>query len=98
MSNSQAALKRAAGKLRNLSSLRPTLAMILGSGFNHVLSELAVDAEIGYGKLPGFPPGGGSGHAGWNLNPGFIWLSAGRAMRRQRKCEHFAGWEPMQWV
>src|ERR1041384_1329607 len=64
MSNSQAALKRAAGKLRNLSSLRPTLAMMLGSGFNHVLSELAVDAEIGYGKLPGFPPVGVSGHAG----------------------------------
>jgi purine-nucleoside phosphorylase len=38
--------------------------MVLGSGFHHVLSELEVVAEVAYGKLPGFPPTGVSGHAG----------------------------------
>jgi purine-nucleoside phosphorylase len=54
----------AARRLRKLSSLRPTLAIILGSGFHHSLSELKTDAEISYSKLPGFPPVGVSGHAG----------------------------------
>ena len=39
-------------------------AIVLGSGFHHVLSELRVAAEISYAKLPGFPPTGVSGHAG----------------------------------
>src|SRR5437762_14265864 len=45
-------------------SLRPTLAIILGSGFHHALSELKADADISYKKLPGFPPVGVSGHMG----------------------------------
>ncbi len=53
-----------AAKLKRLSKLRPTLAMVLGSGFNHVLSEMRVDAQISYSALPGFPPVGVSGHAG----------------------------------
>jgi purine-nucleoside phosphorylase len=40
------------------------LAIVLGSGFHHVLSELRVAAEVSYQKLPGFPPTGVSGHAG----------------------------------
>src|SRR2546421_6678425 len=56
--------KPAAAKLKKLSLLRPTLAIVLGSGFHHVLSMLKVDAEISYSKLPGFPPVGVSGHAG----------------------------------
>jgi purine-nucleoside phosphorylase len=56
--------KLAATRLKKLSRLRPTLAIILGSGFHHALSELKVDAGISYGKLPGFPPVGVSGHAG----------------------------------
>src|SRR5258705_25358 len=54
----------AAERLKKLSKLRPTLGMVLGSGFHHVLSELKVDAEISYQKLPGFPPVGVAGHAG----------------------------------
>src|SRR5947209_8674026 len=54
----------AATRLKKLFALRPTLAIILGSGFQHVLSELEVDAEVAYAKLPGFPPVGVSGHAG----------------------------------
>jgi purine-nucleoside phosphorylase len=54
----------AAARLKKLSNLRPTLGMVLGSGFNHVLEELEVDAEISYEKLPGFPPVGVKGHVG----------------------------------
>jgi purine-nucleoside phosphorylase len=54
----------AAARLNQLSKLRPRLALILGSGFHHVLSEMEVDARISYGKLPGFLPVGVSGHAG----------------------------------
>src|ERR1041384_2176155 len=54
----------AAGLIKQQSPLRPTLAMILGSGFQHALSELNVALEIPYGQLPGFPSVGVSGHAG----------------------------------
>src|SRR5437588_1012846 len=54
----------AAGMLKELSRLRPTIAMVLGSGFNHVLGELEIDRKISYAKVPGFPPVGVSGHTG----------------------------------
>jgi purine-nucleoside phosphorylase len=55
---------RAARYLHSLSSLRPTLAFVLGSGFHHVLKQLDVDAKIPYSKIPGFPPVGVIGHSG----------------------------------
>ena len=55
---------KAAARIKKLSHLRPTIAMVLGSGFHHVLSELEVDKKIHYSKVPGFPPVGVSGHAG----------------------------------
>jgi purine-nucleoside phosphorylase len=64
MSKGQPDPRIAAARLRRLSRLRPTLALVLGSGFHHVLSELRVDAEVSYARLPGFPPTGVSGHAG----------------------------------
>lgn len=54
----------AAAKIRKLSRLRPTLAIVLGSGFHHALSALKVDAKIPYKKLPGFPSVGVAGHGG----------------------------------
>jgi len=54
----------AAAQLKRLSGLRPTLALVLGSGFHHVAGELEVEAEIAYSELPGFAPAGVSGHAG----------------------------------
>jgi purine-nucleoside phosphorylase len=54
----------AAARLKKLSRLRPTLAMVLGSGFHHVLSELEPEVETAYARLPGFLPVGVSGHAG----------------------------------
>ncbi len=56
--------KDAADRLKRLCHLRPTLGIVLGSGFHHVLEELDEEAEIAYSKLPGFPPVGVSGHAG----------------------------------
>jgi purine-nucleoside phosphorylase len=57
-------VKSAVAKIKSLSRLRPTLALVLGSGFNHVLHSLDVDAEIPYAKLPGFPKPGVAGHDG----------------------------------
>jgi purine-nucleoside phosphorylase len=54
----------AAQRLKKTSSLRPVLAMVLGSGFHHVLAGLRVDKKIAYAKIPGFPKPTVSGHAG----------------------------------
>jgi purine-nucleoside phosphorylase len=64
MSKRQPDPRTAAARLKRLSRLRPTLAIVLGSGFHHVLSELRVNVEVSYDRLPGFPPTGVSGHAG----------------------------------
>jgi len=56
--------KAAVAIISQLSHLRPTLALVLGSGFNHVLSELKVDAAIACANLPGFPRPGVMGHEG----------------------------------
>jgi purine-nucleoside phosphorylase len=56
--------KAAAARLKKISPLRPTLAIVLGSGFHHVLTELRVDKKISYAKIPGFPKPTVSGHAG----------------------------------
>ena len=53
-----------AGRLRKLSSLRPTLGIILGSGFQAAIAGLQIAGEVSYRKLPGFPPIGVSGHLG----------------------------------
>jgi purine-nucleoside phosphorylase len=50
--------------LKKVSPLRPTLAIVLGSGFHHALTELRVDKKISYAKIPGFPKPTVSGHAG----------------------------------
>jgi purine-nucleoside phosphorylase len=54
----------AAARLKKISPLCPTLAIVLGSGFHHVLSELRVDKKVSYAKIPGFPKPTVSGHAG----------------------------------
>jgi purine-nucleoside phosphorylase len=53
-----------AAKLRKLSSLQPTLAIVLGSGFAEVLTDVDAQARIAYEDLPGFPPVGVDGHQG----------------------------------
>lgn len=61
---SDANARAAAARLKKVSGLRPALAVILGTGFHHVLGELRVRGKIPYAKIPGFPPVGVSGHAG----------------------------------
>ena len=56
--------KTAAAQLEKISRLRPKLAIVLGSGFHHVLAGLRVDKKIAYAKIPGFPKPTVSGHAG----------------------------------
>jgi inosine/guanosine/xanthosine phosphorylase family protein len=56
--------KTTAALLRKETSLRPALAMVLGSGFQHALAQFQVAREIAYGQLPGFPTVGVTGHAG----------------------------------
>ena len=51
-------------RLKTTSRLRPKLAVLLGSGFQHVQTALQVDREISYAKIPGFPVPRVSGHAG----------------------------------
>lgn len=56
--------KDTASQLRKQTALRPTLAMVLGSGFQHALAEFQPVKEIPFREIPGFPPVGVSGHAG----------------------------------
>ncbi|HZV33683.1 MAG TPA: purine-nucleoside phosphorylase [Verrucomicrobiae bacterium] len=53
-----------AKQIGKVSRLRPTLGMVLGSGFQHAISRLEIETEIPYKKLTGFPPVGVRGHAG----------------------------------
>ncbi len=84
----------AARRLKQLSSLRPTLAMVLGSGFHHAINDLKVDARLSYEELPGFPPPGVAGHAGELLIGQFgqtpVMVLSGRA--------HFYEGHPMEVV
>jgi len=56
--------KVTAALLKKETPLRPVLAMVLGSGFQHALAHFDAGLEIAYGKLPGFPTVGVTGHAG----------------------------------
>ncbi len=57
-------LKTAAALLKRIPPPRPKLAIVLGSGFHHVVAELRVAKKISYAKIPGFPKPTVSGHAG----------------------------------
>jgi purine-nucleoside phosphorylase len=50
--------------LKKFSRRQPALAIVLGSGFQHVLAELRAGKKIPYAKIPGFPRPTVSGHAG----------------------------------
>jgi purine-nucleoside phosphorylase len=54
----------AAARLKKISPLRPKLAVVLGSGFHHVLTELRIAKNVSYAQIPGFPRPTVAGHAG----------------------------------
>jgi purine-nucleoside phosphorylase len=56
--------KTTAALLKKETPLRPILGMVLGSGFQHALDQLEVAREMPYGRIPGFPTIGVTGHAG----------------------------------
>jgi purine-nucleoside phosphorylase len=56
--------ERAAKVIRRLCSLRPQLAIVLGSGFRTALKRLQVLGRVSFAAVPGFPVPGVLGHAG----------------------------------
>jgi purine-nucleoside phosphorylase len=56
--------KAAAARLKKISGLRPGLAIVLGSGFQHALAGMDVEREVACAQIPGFPEPSVSGHAG----------------------------------
>lgn len=77
-----------------MSWSRPTLALVLGSGFHQALARLRVDRKISYAKIPGFPRPTVSGHAGelifGNLGGAPVLVLSGRA--------HFYEGHPLEHV
>ena len=84
----------AAVALKKASSLRPNLAIVLGSGFQPAVQGLRVDKEISYSKIPGFPEPTVAGHAGklyfGELGGTPVMVLSGRA--------HFYEGQPMERV
>jgi inosine/guanosine/xanthosine phosphorylase family protein len=56
--------ERAARLILRRTKLRPTLALILGSGFRRVADHVQVEMDLPYATLPGFPPPSVGGHDG----------------------------------
>ena len=56
--------RETAARLRELTSSRPALAIILGSGFQQTIEDLQVEVKIPYAALPGIPATTVAGHAG----------------------------------
>jgi purine-nucleoside phosphorylase len=54
----------AAAFIRTRAALRPSIAVILGSGLGALAGQVAADAAIAYGDIPGFPRPTVEGHAG----------------------------------
>lgn len=50
--------------VRDRTGLRPDAAVILGTGLGGLTREIAVEAEIPYGEIPGFPLSTVESHAG----------------------------------
>jgi purine-nucleoside phosphorylase len=54
----------AAEKVLAATDVRPTVAVILGSGLGAAVGGMDVDVELSYGDIPGFPAPSVPGHAG----------------------------------
>lgn len=63
-SRPRASAAAVAAAILRRSTLRPTLGIVLGSGFDKLLADCTVLLEISYSSLPGFPRPGVAGHAG----------------------------------
>lgn len=57
-------IEAAAGAVRVRTTLQPEVAIILGTGLGGLAAEIAVETEVPYGDLPGFPLSTVESHAG----------------------------------
>ncbi len=57
-------VQSAAAVVRGRSALVPEIGIILGTGLGGLAREIAVDAEVPYGEIPGFPLSTVETHAG----------------------------------
>jgi purine-nucleoside phosphorylase len=75
--------QRASHYVESLTSLRPRVGVVLGSGLGAFADELAERVEIPYDSIPGWPPSTAVGHAGklviGKLGETAIAVMAGRA-------------------
>ena len=55
---------KTAAQLRKLTRLRPTLAIVLGSGFGHAMERMQIETRIPFAKLTGFRSPSVGGHSG----------------------------------
>jgi purine-nucleoside phosphorylase len=57
-------VQAAAAVIRGHTALRPDAAIILGTGLGELAREIAIEAEVPYGQIPGFPLSTVETHAG----------------------------------
>ena len=57
-------VQAAAGVVRGQSALVPEIGIILGTGLGGLAREIAIEAEVPYGEIPGFPLSTVETHAG----------------------------------
>jgi len=76
-------VQRAAKRILEITALRPRLAIILGSGFGHLLAAAKAEGRLPYARIPGIPRVSVTGHAGelvvGRLEETPVILLAGRA-------------------
>ena len=57
-------IEKAVAAIRNLSSIEPGVAIILGTGLGKLARQIDKDAEISYQEIPGFPLSTVESHSG----------------------------------
>jgi purine-nucleoside phosphorylase len=83
----------AADAVRARTKLRPEVAIVLGTGLGGLASQIAVEAEIPYGEVPGFPLSTVETHAGKLL----VGRLAGRpVMAMQGRFHRYEGYDLQQ--
>jgi purine-nucleoside phosphorylase len=60
----RARIEKAVGYIHKKTDLKPSVAVVLGSGLGNLSSQMVEEATIPFGKIPHFPTSGVEGHAG----------------------------------